>query len=561
MLDRLPASLSPLPRAGAGRADLADMSPVSRKRKKRKGGGRAPQRPMSPLERCDCPECTGEAVPDLGTGEPMPDLGEFVETVLAGTADLVAVEDPLDAQVAAAMFVGIGTQAPSEFEQAMVGFFVPAFEAAETPGAVAFLLALASVAPPKAAKAARAAADRLTTPDLLRPDAFELPAWAAELQQPWTVTDACRLIDDEEGASVLAARFHRAGRSHAVTMAIDDENCGVAVDILVLDAAEFSNVLADIEGAARAEGVEFEREALQPAQFRWWAQRALDARAMHDAEGYPPPPDDGEEDQLPYGALAALVRAHLRTLPAAKAPPGAPRNAHRHAPPSPPAGRPGRVGTGVQEKVPKLPPKRTKSAGPAPIYQVKVSLRGAKPPIWRRLEVPADITLAGLHQVLQTAFDWYDSHLHEFDTPYGRFGRPDPDPMFGREVRSAGSATLEQVARGVGAELMYTYDFGDDWEHEIVVEKLLDAAPGTAYPRCTDGRRAAPPEDCGGIWGYQEVVAILADPDDAEHAERLEWLGLADASEFDPAAFSAADITAALTGRTTTRGQSAAGPR
>jgi hypothetical protein len=206
-------------------------------------------------------------------------------------------------------------------------------------------------------------------------------------------------------------------------------------------------------------------------------------------------------------------------------------------------------GPGVRAPEAKLPPKRGKAAGPAPIYQLKVVLSGAKPPIWRRLEVPADMTLADLHHVLQTAFGWYDDHLHEFETPYGRFGRPDPDPMFGREVRPEGSTALEQIAPDVGAELVYTYDFGDHWQHEIVVEKMLDRAPGTVYPRCTDGRRAAPPEDCGGIWGYQELVAILADPDDAEHDERLEWLGLADADEFDPAAFSAAEITAALTDR------------
>jgi hypothetical protein len=176
------------------------------------------------------------------------------------------------------------------------------------------------------------------------------------------------------------------------------------------------------------------------------------------------------------------------------------------------------------------------------VYQIKVALRGAKPPIWRRLQVPADISLAQLHGVLQVAFDWDDSHLHVFETPYGEFGTADAE--LGR--RPEARVTLEQVAAGIKSTIRYTYDFGDDWEHEILVEKVVDRDKAASYPRCTDGRRAAPPEDCGGIWGYEELAEILADPKHPEHDDRLEWLGLDDAKEFDPAAFDADAVTRTL---------------
>ena len=177
-----------------------------------------------------------------------------------------------------------------------------------------------------------------------------------------------------------------------------------------------------------------------------------------------------------------------------------------------------------------LPAKRKKSDPPAPVYQIKVGLRGAKPPIWRRLEVPADISLARLHSVIQIAFGWGNSHLHVFETPYGSFGTADAD--LGH--RSDAEVSLEQVAPAVKSKLRYTYDFGDDWDHDILVEKVLDPDGTAPLPRCTGGRRAAPPDDCGGIWGYAELVEILSDPADPEHQDRLEWLGLDDAADSTP---------------------------
>jgi len=103
-----------------------------------------------------------------------------------------------------------------------------------------------------------------------------------------------------------------------------------------------------------------------------------------------------------------------------------------------------------------------------------------------------------------------------------------------RDVEGGGAATR--------CALRYLYDFGDDWQHDIVVEAVGPADSDARYPRCTAGRRAGPPEDCGGVWGFAELLEILADPQHEEHAERLEWLGIDSAEEFDPAAFDLAEI-------------------
>jgi hypothetical protein len=114
------------------------------------------------------------------------------------------------------------------------------------------------------------------------------------------------------------------------------------------------------------------------------------------------------------------------------------------------------------------------------------------------------------------------------------------------EIRSAAAKRLSQVAPSAGDRLSYTYDFGDDWEHDIVVEAVGDAEPAVSYPRCVAGRRACPPEDCGGIWGYGDLLEILADPAHQEHEDRLEWLGLSSAAGFDPGAFDLDQINSGL---------------
>jgi hypothetical protein len=173
------------------------------------------------------------------------------------------------------------------------------------------------------------------------------------------------------------------------------------------------------------------------------------------------------------------------------------------------------------------------------IYQLKVTLVGTKPPIWRRLLVPADLILANLHGILQTAMGWQNAHLYDFSVGKQLYGRPDPDgppTINDRKVR------LDEVLLEVRSKLVYTYDMGDGWEHSVVVEKRLPADPDAAYPVCIAGERACPPEDCGGLPGFYGLLEALQNPEDERGEEMLEWLG----REYDPAAFSIDDVNRAL---------------
>jgi Plasmid pRiA4b ORF-3-like protein len=146
-------------------------------------------------------------------------------------------------------------------------------------------------------------------------------------------------------------------------------------------------------------------------------------------------------------------------------------------------------------------------------------------------------TLDHLHEVIQAAFGWWNSHLHEFEVGRIRYGIPDPDEDWGEPPRDERRTRLDAIA-SVGSSFRYTYDFGDGWEHRVVVEKVLPADIASALPACIDGRRACPPEDCGGTSGYRELLEVLADPSHPEHDERREWLG----REFDPEVFDAREF-------------------
>jgi hypothetical protein len=177
------------------------------------------------------------------------------------------------------------------------------------------------------------------------------------------------------------------------------------------------------------------------------------------------------------------------------------------------------------------------------IYGIKVTLLGTKPPIWRRLLVPASMTLAKLHDVLQTAMGWHDCHMHEFRAGERHFGRPDPEDIsMGMQVENERNIRLSSVLRRPGAKLIYTYDFGDNWEHAIVLEKLLPLLPDMTSPICIDGSLACPPDDCGGIPGFYELLDALADPNHEQHQEMRDWIG----GDFDPQAFSVEEVNRKL---------------
>jgi hypothetical protein len=184
----------------------------------------------------------------------------------------------------------------------------------------------------------------------------------------------------------------------------------------------------------------------------------------------------------------------------------------------------------------------TKGTTDTPIYQIKVTLEESKPPIWRRLLVPSDITLADLHRIIQAAFGWWDYHLHQFIIAETYFGVPDPDYDDFREMHDESRIRLNQITRREGFAFRYEYDFGDSWLHRVLVEKILPPKPGQGYPLCVKGRRACPPEDVGGMWGYYDFLEAIQDPEHEEHDECLEWIG----GEFDPDAFDLDEINDAL---------------
>lgn len=183
---------------------------------------------------------------------------------------------------------------------------------------------------------------------------------------------------------------------------------------------------------------------------------------------------------------------------------------------------------------------RTKRPTERIVYQIKVTLKGSKPPIWRRFQVTGDTSLVQLHRILQRVMGWEDYHLHQFIVDGTLYG--DEEMMQDLDAADEKAATLDRIVRREKFKFIYEYDFGDGWDHELLIEKILPLEEGKAYPVCLTGKRACPPEDCGGIWGYSELLEAVQDADHPEHDEMLEWAG----EEFDPAAFDLKEVNAEL---------------
>lgn len=164
------------------------------------------------------------------------------------------------------------------------------------------------------------------------------------------------------------------------------------------------------------------------------------------------------------------------------------------------------------------------------VLQLKITLRDSKPPIWRRVQVLNNMTFFDLHDVIQIVMGWTYSHLHQFVVANEYIGSI---AELGDEVLDEKRIRLSDYISGEKEKFRYEYDFGDDWDHIIEVEKTLPVDPTQSYPRCIAGKRACPPEDCGGIWNYGDLVEILADPDHPEYENMRDFVG----DEFDPNEF------------------------
>ncbi len=162
------------------------------------------------------------------------------------------------------------------------------------------------------------------------------------------------------------------------------------------------------------------------------------------------------------------------------------------------------------------------------IYQFRIELLDIEPAIWRRIQVPSGYSFWDLHVALQDAMGWLDYHLHAFLVKTSKTSREMEIgiPLEGEddEIMPSWDVLVDGFFDRPGKEAIYVYDFGDDWGHTITLEDILPKEKGTKYPRCIAGERACPPEDCGGVWGYQDLLETLSDPEDPEYKTMTNWL-------------------------------------
>ncbi|WP_340686883.1 plasmid pRiA4b ORF-3 family protein [Amycolatopsis coloradensis] len=178
-----------------------------------------------------------------------------------------------------------------------------------------------------------------------------------------------------------------------------------------------------------------------------------------------------------------------------------------------------------------------------PIYQAKITLLEIEGlPVWRRVVVPAAIPLDRLHIVIQAAMGWENYHLHYFLDGNTYYGEAEPELQY----RDERKVRLDDLVKP-GGRLLYNYDFGDNWDHEILIEEATAATSDGRYPRCVAGQAACPPEDVGGTGGYARLIQILGDPGHPEHRDVVDWLGLDDPDQFDPARFNLDEANQRLT--------------
>jgi hypothetical protein len=180
------------------------------------------------------------------------------------------------------------------------------------------------------------------------------------------------------------------------------------------------------------------------------------------------------------------------------------------------------------------------------IYQIQIALRNFKPKIWRRILIPSDFFLSDFHKVIQTTMGWTNSHLNQFikNRTFYSVKHPDDDmwsDMDNVDYKKKKTRILD-LLRTEKDKIIYEYDFGDGWEHDIILEKILPVDSNIKYPICVTGKMNCPPEDCGGVWGYADMLEILKQPDHEEYKSFIEWLG----DEFDPEYFDKDEINELL---------------
>jgi hypothetical protein len=187
---------------------------------------------------------------------------------------------------------------------------------------------------------------------------------------------------------------------------------------------------------------------------------------------------------------------------------------------------------------------------PVYVYQLKIAIKGAKPPIWRRVLVKSDISFEDLHEIIQQIFNWENYHMYEFTGKNGRYSDDefieDPYGFDGLRNYPSDNHKISEELINEKEKISYTYDFGDDWEHMIILEKILDIDKHIQYPICTAGRKNAPLEDCGGLWGYYDIVYAIENNDFSETEHLFDEDGNFYYDDFDPNFFDKDEINRRL---------------
>jgi len=169
------------------------------------------------------------------------------------------------------------------------------------------------------------------------------------------------------------------------------------------------------------------------------------------------------------------------------------------------------------------------------IYQLKIELSGSKPKIWRRVLLPSNMEFEDLHYVIQMVMGWENGHLHQFRKDKLRYQLLDEEDEFldNGETIDYSEMPISDLLIKEKDKIIYDYDFGDSWEHDVCLEKILAYDTSKKYPFCIKGKNACPPEDCGGIWGYYRILDVLKDPKHEDYSDYSEWYGDIDPEYFD----------------------------
>ncbi len=167
-------------------------------------------------------------------------------------------------------------------------------------------------------------------------------------------------------------------------------------------------------------------------------------------------------------------------------------------------------------------------------YQIKITLKWSKPIIWRRIIVYSGLPLEDFHYVIQTVMPWCDAHLHQFIKDGKYYSVPEEEEWDASSVIDYSEITISDLISSEGDKMMYEYDFGDGWRHDILLEKILKSPDSDPLAEFVDGENACPPEDCGGVPGYMHLLEVLHNPQHPDYGNTRNWLGLEEGEEFDP---------------------------